>query len=77
VLTAGYIISYCTNIAHTPCLQLGQGGVQLSGGQKQRIAIARAILRNPKASERANNGLHRLEQGVDSENIVLTFSVHF
>jgi ABC-type transport system involved in Fe-S cluster assembly fused permease/ATPase subunit len=30
-------------------LQVGERGVQLSGGQKQRIAIARAILKNPKA----------------------------
>lgn len=28
---------------------LGQRGAQLSGGQKQRIAIARALVKNPKA----------------------------
>jgi ABC transporter len=28
---------------------VGERGVQMSGGQKQRIAIARAILKNPKA----------------------------
>jgi ATP-binding cassette subfamily B (MDR/TAP) protein 1 len=28
---------------------VGEKGVQMSGGQKQRIAIARAILKNPKA----------------------------
>lgn len=34
--------SYNTNV--------GEKGVQMSGGQKQRIAIARAILKDPKAS---------------------------
>ena len=30
---------------------VGEKGVQMSGGQKQRIAIARAILKNPKARQ--------------------------
>ena len=44
--------SYNTNV--------GEKGVQMSGGQKQRIAIARAILKDPKASlSRAHAGRAR------------------
>ena len=54
---AAHVHSFVSSFPEGYSTRVGERGVQLSGGQRQRIALARLLIRKPKAGSRPPRSL--------------------